>query len=323
MKNKIAFVTIYFGDMPKFMNLFLDSAKNNPDFDFYFFSDWCSLPIEADNINHQRLTFKVFNELAFRKKIIKNKINNAYKLCDLKPAWLDILSGLINFEQYEYLGYLDIDLILGNLNKFISLDKIKPYDIWTISPDFISGVLTLFKNRPELITLYKKSPSWEIIFNSPQHFAFDEKLRILSCDSLDDSIKLESFSDLIKKEEESGLKVYHSALISYNRDNEKITYKDRQLRDKYGKEEILYHFVYVKYLWFWYFPNWKTLPNYFKLNKYGLNRYFFPLNIFTSFLHPPFCFHILKKIYLKRKNIITHMKNLNFKYIFTIFKNSF
>lgn len=308
--NNIAFLTIYFGSKPKFLNLFLQTAKHNSDFDFFILSDWTDLPICADNIFHKYLTLDKFSSLAIKKGILKNKIETAYKLCDLKPAWFHIIEDFLDLSNYEFIGYLDIDLIIGNLNHFITIERLKHFDILSISPHFMSGVLTLIRNTPRFKLLYQSNDSWKYIFNNPNSFAFDEDLSFRKNILSNHPYNLSSFSDIVAKEEENGLKVFHGNHISYGKEKETFYYNNGIIKDKKGNEFIIYDLVYVKHNFFWYYPDWKFLPKKFFINKFGLYRNkYFPLKRFIFFCIPPYCIQTFKRLYSKKHRIIYHIRN--------------
>ena len=317
--NKIAFITIYFGEKPKFLKYFLQTAKNNVDYDFYILSDWDSLPINSENIFHKPLLIDEFSNFAIEKGILNKKLENPYKLCDLKPAWFHIIEDFLDTSSYNFIGYIDIDLILGNLNSFITAQKLEKYDILTISPNFMSGVMTLFKNNQRNKLLYRSDESWKYIFNHPDSFAFDEDFSFRKQILKNHPSGLKSFSDIVAKEEKEGLRVFHGKLVSYGLEDEIISYYSGSLLNNLGKEYILYNFVYVKHNFLWYFPNWNFLPEKFYINKFGFYRKkYLPIKRYNFFCTPPYCIQTFQKIYHKKHRFLYHLKHNS---LLTVFKS--
>lgn len=117
--KKYALISTYFGSFPIHFNLLLKSAAANKDIDFFIIGD-CktdNLGLFPDNV---RFILMTFDELKIR---IQSKfdfdivLDKPYKLCDYKPAYGYIFEEYI--AGYDYWGHIDIDTILGNLNKFM------------------------------------------------------------------------------------------------------------------------------------------------------------------------------------------------------------
>lgn len=91
MKNKVAFVIPYFGKVPSYFHLWLQSAEKNPDFDFFIYSD-LSLNIKAgSNVKQIQISFvelKSKIEKMLNKKVC---LKTPYKLCDFKPLYLSLI----------------------------------------------------------------------------------------------------------------------------------------------------------------------------------------------------------------------------------------
>ena len=319
--NKIVFITIYYGDKPNYLNLFLDSASKNYNFDFVIFSEWNEIPNYGDNIKYIKLPFEEFNRLAISKGIIRNPIIHKYKLCDLKPAWFHLLDDIEFLKRYDFIGYVDIDMILGSLDHFINDEKLNNVDLWTISNVLISGAFTIYKNSEKMKLLYRKSDCWQQVFDHPNNLAFDETLHMCDFKYLN-NVKLISFTDLVYNESRNGLRVLQENNIVYELYYKTLRYKNGELRDLSGTEYISYHYVKVKkHLW-WYFPKWKTLPKSFYLNKFGFSHEVLgPINLLKIFLIPHLFFNSLKKIKPYFQRLLYHILHTDFKSIIITIKD--
>lgn len=320
-KNKIALISIYFGEKPVFINLFLNSAKNNKNFDFHIFSDWKDLSIESFNIFYHELTLSEFNKIAFEKKILSVEIVNPYKLCDLKPAWPYILDHYFYQYEYDYIGYCDTDIMFGNIDSFIKYDlKLKP-DIWTIHSGYMAGSFLLFRNNKKIKTLFKYNDYYKLIFNSQSHFAFDEKF-LPQYENLSlNGIFILSFTDIINNLEKNGI------ITTIRKDNilfegrpENIVFKNGRFFDRYSNELFGFHFLNAKKYLLWAFPKWEKLPPNFSINKYG-----FYINNKLTLLNLLINYNYLKQILIKFRQIklLYIIKNNSFNILVRSFINQF
>jgi FkbM family methyltransferase len=97
-----------------------------------------------------------------------------YSQVDLQPAY-----GVI-FEEYikgfDFWGHCDIDIVWGDLRSFITEAILQNYDIVSCRKDFLAGHLTLWRNGPEINTIFTAVPSYRAILSSSEHFNFDESI---------------------------------------------------------------------------------------------------------------------------------------------------
>ena len=111
------------------------------------------------------------------KLIIQNKfdfdieLKAPYKLCDYKPAYGYLFQEYL--EGYEYWGYCDVDMIFGNLKRFLPDNVIGEYDkIGHL------GHLSLYKNQTEINTLFMRTlynrADYQEVFSTDRIWIFDE-----------------------------------------------------------------------------------------------------------------------------------------------------
>lgn len=172
-KKKIIFIIPWFGPFPKWMSFFLKSCELNPDINFLFYTD-TEIPSDLPkNVLMKESSFE-----AYKKRVSENlKINfnpdSAYKLCDLKPALGDV--HMDDIRDYDFWGFCDIDLIFGNIKKFLTESILDKYDIFTTYDRRIAGHFTVMKNTEEWRQKYRKCSNWKNILEDNNHHAFDEK----------------------------------------------------------------------------------------------------------------------------------------------------
>jgi len=170
--NNIILLIPYFGKFPEWYPLFFESLKRNPKLDFVFFTDCETDSFSAPNVYFKKMSFGTYVENA--QAIIPSPINiqNAYKICDLRP-----LFGLIHakeIENYAYYGWMDIDLLLGDVLSFYTPEILENHTVFSTHTDRISGHFALFANNEENRTKFKKIYHWEKALNNPKFVGIDE-----------------------------------------------------------------------------------------------------------------------------------------------------
>ena len=112
-KTKIIFIIPCIGKYPWYFPYFLKSCVYNADIDFKILSDSdIPLSVKPDNVELIPYSLEKFNEDATKALGFKINIEQAYKLCDFKPAYGSIFSDYV--KGYDFWGYCDIDVIFGN-----------------------------------------------------------------------------------------------------------------------------------------------------------------------------------------------------------------
>lgn len=169
MKNRVKLIVCYYGTLPTEFSLWLSSCKNNPDFDFLIVTDTevFNIPSNVSVLNISIEEVKKRFSTACGLNVILSK---PYKLCDFKPlygkAFTDELKG------YDFWGHCDIDVVWGDIKKFITDDILNKYDrIGTY------GHFTLYRNCARMNDLYQEKGSafpYQTVFTSPHNYNFDE-----------------------------------------------------------------------------------------------------------------------------------------------------
>lgn len=171
----ICLIHIYFGKLPVWFDAFIRTCQSNKNIEFLLFTDDFRSDYNARNIKHFEFSINDFEHLVRIKLKLTIKLQNAYKLCDFKPAFGKLFEDFI--QAYEFWGYIDNDMLLGNLKKFISEDFLSKNDIISSEPDFMAGSFSLFRNVNKVNTMFTKIRDFQYLFQLPQHFAIDENLK--------------------------------------------------------------------------------------------------------------------------------------------------
>lgn len=169
--NKFAVVIPYFGTFPNYFNFWIASASYNNFIDWYIITDNKYLGKTPENIHFILTTFNDLKNKIQKLYSFEIKMEKPYKLCDYKPAYGEIFDDII--KDYEFWGYGDLDVIYGDLRKFIPFDNLDNYD-----RIFSCGHLTLLRNTKIITSLYRKKIQgleyFQDAFSHSDGFTFDE-----------------------------------------------------------------------------------------------------------------------------------------------------
>lgn len=168
------FVIPYFGKFPNYFQLFLNSCKCNPDFNWLIFSDDSTAYDFPSNVLVVNMTFEALKNRIQSFFDFKIVLPTPYKLCDYKPAYGYVFNDFLT--EYKFWGYCDIDVVMGSLSHFLTPDILENYD-----KIFCLGHMTLFKNTCEnnqlFMSEYKGQLLYKKAFSTDKIVTFDEEWR--------------------------------------------------------------------------------------------------------------------------------------------------
>lgn len=172
VKNKACFIVCWFGTLPDYFPVWLQTVKYNENFDFLIFTDDSNiykfeLPKNVFVKDLTLLDFKNKAELALHRKC---SLNKPYRVCDFRPMF-----GLIFSKElisYEFWGYCDLDVVFGNIKKYVTPQVLSVYNAV-----FNGGHFTLIRNTLRMNNLFKKDGAtfdYKKVIKHDAIFAFDE-----------------------------------------------------------------------------------------------------------------------------------------------------
>jgi len=124
------------------------------------------------------MSLKAFEEKLSSHFNLSISLFNPYKICDYRPAFGEIFQEC--FRGYDYWGYSDLDLVYGNIFPFIEPHMKRGKDVIGVRKHYLAGHFALFKNTPEICSLYKIYPHYLKVFSDTHHhYGFDEKSRLV------------------------------------------------------------------------------------------------------------------------------------------------
>lgn len=242
--SSIVFIVPYFGKLPQHFQLWLNSCGNNNTIQWIIFTDDKTKYYYPKNV---KVYYKEFYEIVnyIKEKLEFNVVlESAYKLCDFKPAYGYIFNEYI--KEYDFWGYCDIDIIFGDIRKFINNDILNEYD-----KIFPRGHLSLYRNSEKMNSLFLKTLKgkyiYKDVFSTNDMCCFDERftefnggingialengVKLYSNDSIiaDILIKYNNFiinSDSNKKKKYKSIFIYDKNLVRYIKENDNIIRKE-------------------------------------------------------------------------------------------------
>lgn len=171
--NKIAYIVCYFGKFPALFQLWLNTCGNNPTVDWHIFTDDKTKYSFPQNVYVHYMTFSDLKEYIQRKYQFSISLDNPYKLCDYRVAYGEIFQEYLS--EYDFWGHCDIDLLWGDIRKFITDDVLEKY----VKVGF-QGHSTLYRNEESINSFYRTHvngiPTYEEIFSHPENYLFDENI---------------------------------------------------------------------------------------------------------------------------------------------------
>lgn len=247
--KSILLIIPYFGQWPLWFEAYLKSVEKNPTINWLCPTD-CIIPEDyPENMKFLETTLPDLNKNV--NQIVEAEVPlNPRKFCDLKPAYGEIFAEEV--EGYDFWGICDMDIIWGDIRKFMSDEVLNNFDIISSRKEAISGHFNLFRNNSKLNMLYKQLPDYKQLFEVPEFKWTDE-------------VVLTEFIKNSKKFKELSLNVYWNKILcnqEKGRDSHQEYYLDRWLWDKgkmlntkTGEEAMYLHFI-----------NWKRTLKYSKVD---------------------------------------------------------
>lgn len=170
MKYKLCVIVCYFGRFPSYFHLWLKSCASNPTVDFKIYSDVQYEGTLPDNVAIVKTSLKAIKERTEQIVGFDVCLSRPYKLCDYRPLFGEIFKK--DLAKYDFWGYCDLDIIIGDIRKFLTDDILDKYDKinrW--------GHLSFHRNTDECNNRYKFESvryNYRDVLTRTRDFGFDE-----------------------------------------------------------------------------------------------------------------------------------------------------
>ena len=220
---RVAIIVPYFGKLPEYFQLFLDSCKPNCGFEWLIFTNDKTEYNYPENVHRIDMTFEECKSLVQSRFDFDITLHAPQKLCDYKCAYGYIFKDYLS--EYDFWGYCDLDQIFGNLSVFVTAERLNKYDkIYSL------GHLTLYRNTEDNNVTFKSHlrgrERFKEVFTTEVGCAFDERLP----DNINE-IYLESGRPAIYENDGADVDPYSTAMTVVEYDVEGRLYKRSDIKN--------------------------------------------------------------------------------------------
>jgi hypothetical protein len=174
IKPSIAMIQPYFGKFPNYFPLHLKTIEHNPEITWIFFTDDTEGYDWPVNAEIHSTSFEELRELIRGKFPFPVALDAPYKLCDFRPAYGYIFSEYL--KDFDFWGHCDADVLWGNLDRYLSEEKLVSYDML-----YREGAFRIFRNTDKMNFLFQREGglfSFREVFSHKESHGFDEALSI-------------------------------------------------------------------------------------------------------------------------------------------------
>ena len=169
--RKCAFILPYYGKFPNYFQLFLNSCKANPDYDWLIFTDDETGYDYPNNVHVFHETFADMQQRVSGRFDCPVVFNKPWKMCDFRPMFGYLFEDYL--QNYRFWGHCDCDLLFGNLNHFITDNMLDSFE-----KVFVLGHCALYRNTEEnnrrFMLPIDGNEIYRQVLGSDDAFTFDE-----------------------------------------------------------------------------------------------------------------------------------------------------
>lgn len=168
--KKIVFICPYFGKLPNYFDVVLESCRYNNTIDWIIFTDDKTKYNYPENVKIYYISFEKFKEYIQNRIPFKIELENSYKLCDYRPLYGYIFKSYV--DKYDFWGYCDFDCIFGRIRTFLVDDIFNKYN-----RILCLGHMSLYDNKFNKIIEFELNNNdfiKIILMNGNKSYHFDE-----------------------------------------------------------------------------------------------------------------------------------------------------
>ncbi len=170
--KKCCFIIPYFGKLPENFQLFVNTCRENDDFNWLIITDDHTSYDYPDNFQVEYMTFAKVKDLIQRKFDFEISLEKPYKVCDYRPAYGYIFEDYI--KDFKCWGHCDCDMLFGKINHFVSDEMLDYYDKL-----FVLGHCTIYRNTYEINRVFMKpyhgAERYKEVYTDSKSCTFDEE----------------------------------------------------------------------------------------------------------------------------------------------------
>lgn len=161
----------YFGSWPEWINLFMASCGANETIRWRFITD-CGRPENCpSNVEFHDITFEAFKRMVSERLGFLFDHADPYRICEMRPALGFLYEDQIR--EFEFFGYGDIDVILGDIDRFYAPIR-SQYDMISTHPTFVAGHFAVFRNTCRMRRAFFEVAGYPELLQHPYYSSFEE-----------------------------------------------------------------------------------------------------------------------------------------------------
>ena len=169
--SRILIIATWFGPPPTWLPLWLTSCRFNSDINWLLVADHDLSDIDIpNNVQVAKITMHEFAERMAISLGFSINFTRAYKACDFKPLYCNLLD--LAHGSWEFWGHCDLDMIFGNIRAFLTPQLLQDND-----RIFGVGHLSIYRNN-EIVNNFYRRPcpglDYRNILSDPNSHGFDE-----------------------------------------------------------------------------------------------------------------------------------------------------
>lgn len=147
-QTSICYIIPYFGKLPAGFRMWLLSCTMNSTIDWILYTDDHTTYDYPSNVKVYYCSYEEIKNRIQKCFDFKVSIDRPWKLCEFRPAYGEIFAE--DLVGYDFWGHCDMDLIWGDVRKFITEDILAKYD-----KIGFQGHSTLYRNTLEVNGRYR------------------------------------------------------------------------------------------------------------------------------------------------------------------------
>lgn len=142
-RSSICMLVCYFGRLPVYLECVLRSCAANPDIDWLIFTDDTTQRKLPPNVRLKSATLDGLRKKFSSKLGFEVNLSNTRLLCHFKTAYGFLFEDQL--EGYDFWGHCDLDMVFGDLRKFLREEILRDY------PKILCrGHFCLYRNTREI-----------------------------------------------------------------------------------------------------------------------------------------------------------------------------
>ena len=170
--HSIALIATYFGQLPAWIDNYIETCKHNPSITWFLFVDGAFPRNRSANVRLVHFTLEDLSRLILDRLGVAANITYGYKACDIKPMFGELFADYLR--GFDFWGHCDLDIMWGALRTFLTPQRLADFDIISTCPAGLCGPLTIFRNVPFINRLYRRGP-YEQALSQREFQGFDER----------------------------------------------------------------------------------------------------------------------------------------------------